>query len=67
VNIRKMIRKELVRLQKDQERYSKGKSTDYKYRYWSTSGKVNVLKHLCNIRKVKLKDVEDLKLEVQNK
>jgi len=67
VNIRKMIRQELTRLQKDQERYSKGKSMDYKYRYWSTSGKVDVLRHLFNIRKLKLKDIEDLKLEVQNK
>ncbi len=67
VNIRNMIKQELARLQKDQERYAKGKSMDYKYRYWSTSGKVDVLRHLLNIRRVKLKDVEDLKLEVQSK
>ncbi len=67
MNIRKTIKQELVRLQKDQERYSKGKSMDYKYRYWSTSGKVDVLKQFFNTRKLKLKDIEDLKLEVQNK
>ena len=66
MNVRKVIRQELVRIQKDQERYSQGRSLDYKYRYWSTSGKVDVLKRLLTIRKIKHKDVEDLKQTIQD-
>jgi ABC-type ATPase involved in cell division len=67
MNVCKAIRQELARVQKDQERYSQGRSMDYKYRYWSTSGKADVLKRLLTIRKPKRKDIEDLKQRVLNK
>lgn len=67
MNVRKVIRQELARIQKEQEMYSQGMSMDYKYRYWWTSGKTDVLKRLLTIRKLRRKDVEELKQMIQDK
>ena len=59
------IEKEIILLEKEREQYVNVESWDYKYRYYTLSGKIDVLKDFLNGRKRKLKDAEILKLEVQ--
>lgn len=61
------IEKEINSLKKEREKYVTAGSWDYRYRYYTLTGKIDILKELLRFRKINLKDVETLKLEVQKK
>jgi len=61
------IEKEINLLKKEREKYVTAESWDYRYRYYTLTGKIDILKDLLRFRKIKLKDVETLKLEIQKK
>lgn len=65
MKIKTRIEKEIKLLEKEREQYVNVESWDYKYRYYTLSGKIDVLKDFLNGRKRKLKDAELLKHEVQ--
>jgi len=66
MKIKTLIEKEIKLLGKEREQYANVESWDYKYRYYTLSGKIDVLKDFLNGRKRKLKDAELLKHEVQD-
>ena len=66
MKIDKKIEKEINVLKKEREQFVNADSWDYKYRYYILTGKIDILEDLLRFRKIKPKDVETLKLEVQN-
>jgi hypothetical protein len=67
MKINNKIEKEINLLEREREKYMTADSWDYKYRHYTLTGKIDILKDLLRFRKIKLKDVETLKLEVQKK
>ena len=67
MKIKNKIEKEINLLEKEREKYVTVDSWDYRYRYYTLTGKIDILKDLLRFRKSKLKDVETLKFEVQKK
>lgn len=64
---RKKIGRELVRLQQEQQRYAGGVSWDSRYRFYTLAGKIDVLKNLAGIKKIRREDVEALLQDVRQK
>ena len=67
MKITNKIEKEINLLEKEREKYETADSWYYRYRYYTFTGKIDILKDLLRFRKIKLKDVETLKLEIQKK
>ena len=61
------IEKEISLLKKEREKYVTADSWDYRYRYYTLTGKIDILEELLRFRKIKPKDIETLKLTVQKK
>jgi hypothetical protein len=67
MKINNVIEKEITSLEKERLKYFPANSWDYKYRYFTFTGKIDILMELLHLRKIKRKDVETLKLEIQKK
>ena len=67
MKINDKIEKEIALLEKERVKYLPADSWDYKYRYYTYTGKIDILMDLLRLRKIKPKDVETLKLDIQKK
>jgi hypothetical protein len=66
MKIEKKIEKEINQLMNEREQYEHATSWDYKYRYYILTGKIDILLDILRLRKVKLKDIESLKRNIQS-
>ena len=65
MKINDKIEREITLLEKERVKYLPADSWDYKYRYYTFTGKIDILMDLLRLRKIRLKEVETLKFEIQ--
>jgi hypothetical protein len=65
VKPRKRIEQELARLEQERLQYADGTSLDFQYRYYTLSGKIDVLRTLTRVKKIRRDTVDALRQEIE--
>lgn len=65
VRPKKRIEHELSRLKQERLQYADGTSLDFQYRYYTLSGKIDVLRTLSRVKKLRRDTVDTLSREIE--